>query len=332
MPTTRSKSNTQIKESDHAGDKREHKDADGQDEKPDAKSVKVDSKQKAGRRRSSVSKKATEKEPPETKKQTRSLEKGHIYFFYRPKADSGDEVESEDDVQKLYMVLKPHWSTDKRKPTLIILGRKKLPEVDDHARYWGFVAAADDDVSQLTSAFKESTYETKTRGTRKVHAARPAAEGVYMITAHNGHSHLAYITTAPREPGKVQEAFNIDKESSLIISIKASNPKTSNADGAGLRGRQKATYPDDLQECFSDQRFIAMENTKFLNYTNSELLLIGATDNLIQELGEVAEELHQLEEEDELKVLDVGDVKYIFDELKLDKGKAPVEPLHGEWK
>jgi hypothetical protein len=75
-----------------------------------------------------------------------------------------------------------------------------------------------------------------------------------------------------------------------------------------------------------------MENTKFLNYTNTELLLVGATDNLIQELGEVAEELHQLEEEDEMKVLDVGDVKYIFDELKLEKDKAPVEPLHGEWK
>lgn len=75
-----------------------------------------------------------------------------------------------------------------------------------------------------------------------------------------------------------------------------------------------------------------MENTKFLNYANSELLLIGATDNLIQELGEVAEELHKLEEEDEMKVLDVGDVKHIFDELKLEKGKAPVEPLHGEWK
>lgn len=55
-----------------------------------------------------------------------------------------------------------------------------------------------------------------------MHAARPVAEGVYMITTHNGHSHLAYITTAPREPGAVQEALNIDKESSLIISIKAS--------------------------------------------------------------------------------------------------------------
>jgi hypothetical protein len=84
MPTTRSKSNTQTKESDHAGDKREHKDTDGQDDKPDAKSAKVESNQKAGRRHSSVSKKSTEKEQPESEK-TRPLEKGHIYFFYRPK-------------------------------------------------------------------------------------------------------------------------------------------------------------------------------------------------------------------------------------------------------
>jgi len=40
--------------------------------------------QKAGRRRSSVSKKSTEKEQTESEK-TRPLEKGHIYFFYRPK-------------------------------------------------------------------------------------------------------------------------------------------------------------------------------------------------------------------------------------------------------
>jgi hypothetical protein len=84
MPTTRSKSNTQTKESDHAGDKREHKDTDGQDDKPEAKSTKVESHQKAGRRRSSVSKKSTEKEQTESEK-TRPLEKGHIYFFYRPK-------------------------------------------------------------------------------------------------------------------------------------------------------------------------------------------------------------------------------------------------------
>ncbi|KAH8555535.1 hypothetical protein BGW37DRAFT_139892 [Umbelopsis sp. PMI_123] len=329
MPTTRSKSSKEAKDSDQVGDKREHKGAEVQDDKPDTKSVKVESNQKAGGRRHSTSKKSKENEQPDSKK-TSPLEKGHIYFFYRPKADSGDDVESEQDVQRLYMVLKPTWATVSRKPTLVVLGRKKIPQAVEHSRYWGFVGAAEDDIGKLTVAFKESSYETKTRGTRKIHAARPIAEGVYMITTHNGHSHLTYITAAPREPGTVQEAFNIEKESSLIISIK--NPQKSNPEGAGLRGQQKASYPDELQEGFNDRRFIAMDNTKFLNYANCEILLIGATDNLIQELGEVGEELHQMEEEDELKVLDVGISKHIFDELKLEKDQAPVEPLEGQWK
>jgi hypothetical protein len=75
-----------------------------------------------------------------------------------------------------------------------------------------------------------------------------------------------------------------------------------------------------------------METTQFLNYANCEILLIGATDNLIQELGEVGEELHDLEEEDEFKVQGSGVEDFIFDELKLEKNNVPIQPLHGEWK
>jgi hypothetical protein len=84
MPTTRSKSSKEAKDSDQVGDKREHKGAEVQDDKPDTKSVKVESNQKAGGRRHSTSKKSKENEQPDSKK-TSPLEKGHIYFFYRPK-------------------------------------------------------------------------------------------------------------------------------------------------------------------------------------------------------------------------------------------------------
>lgn len=110
------------------------------------------------------------------------------------------------------------------------------------------------------------------------------------------------------------------------------NPEMSNPEGAGLRASQKAEYQQDLQESFRDRRFVAMETTEFLNYANCEILLIGASDNLIQELGEVGEELHDLEEEHEFKMQQTGEEKYIFEELKLDRSKAPIEPLHGEWK
>jgi hypothetical protein len=66
-----------------------------------------------------------------------------ISIKHHEQVDTGDDVESEDDVQKLYMLLKPHWTrTGDRKPTLIILGRKKMPAVDNRARYWGFVVRA----------------------------------------------------------------------------------------------------------------------------------------------------------------------------------------------
>lgn len=100
-------------------------------------------------------------------------------LFCYAKVDS-DEVESASDVQKAYMVLKPNWHSckPKREPTLIVLGRKKLPDPEHHSRYWGFVAEASKD---LTDAFKEHSYETKTRGERTVHPSRP------MVGLHENH-------------------------------------------------------------------------------------------------------------------------------------------------
>jgi len=39
------------------------------------------------------------------------LEKGHAYFFYRPKIDVGDKVEGANDVQRFHMVLLPEGAT-----------------------------------------------------------------------------------------------------------------------------------------------------------------------------------------------------------------------------
>lgn len=84
-------------------------------------------------------------------------------------------MEGPDAVQRVYMVLKPYWQScsEKRKPTLIILGRKALPHVQKHDRFWGFVAEVSDNMDDIASAFKEHSYETKTRGDRKVPPARP---------------------------------------------------------------------------------------------------------------------------------------------------------------
>ncbi|KAJ2955664.1 hypothetical protein NQZ79_g8361 [Umbelopsis isabellina] len=353
MPTTRSSTN-KTEEPEQIGEKRQHHQTtdETENEEPESKSVKHESDEKSTKHdsdgkdasngkdtKAKQSTKDTDTKDKDDTKQAEALEKGHIYFFLSPKGkfaveqihanasptnivDIEDSVDSIDDVQKFYMVLKPYWSSEKRQPTLVILGSKKLPTVDQHARYWGFVGAADDDIAKITESFKESSYETKTRGTRKIHPARPVAEGVYTISSHNGHSHLAYITTAPKEPGTVQEAFNIEKQASLIISVKAT----------GLRGNQKADYPQDLQAGFKDRRFIAMATTKYLNYPYCELLFIGAAEDLLKELGEVGEDLMEMEDKDDFEVQDAGVEEFIFKQMKLDQEKVPVEPLQGEWK
>ncbi|KAI8384527.1 uncharacterized protein BYT42DRAFT_544418 [Radiomyces spectabilis] len=262
-------------------------------------------------------------------KKAHSLEKGHIYFFYRPKVDA-DEVGSIDDVQKAYMILKPYWSSDaKRSPTLIVLGKKKLPQVEQHARYWGFVGKTSSNIDDVVGALKESTYSTKTKGERTIQAARPMGEGVYTITSHNGHSHLAYILTLPEEPTKVQDAFNIEKQASIVLNVK--NPKKSSPPGSGLSGNEKAEFPDKLQKAFSDRRFVAMETTDFLNYDYCELVMIGATEDLDKELGKTAKDLEKMEEKDEDHVDYVGVDKVVFKDLHLEADQNPVAPLK-EWK
>jgi hypothetical protein len=75
-----------------------------------------------------------------------------------------------------------------------------------------------------------------------------------------------------------------------------------------------------------------LANTKYLNYPYCEFLFIGATDHLLKELGEVGEDLMEMEDKDDFEVQDAGVEDYIFKELKLEKEKVPVEPLQGEWK
>lgn len=43
------------------------------------------------------------------------------------------QQESLDDVQRFYMVLAPHGRSFFR---LLVIGRKRLPDVDDHERNW----------------------------------------------------------------------------------------------------------------------------------------------------------------------------------------------------
>ncbi|KAI8093070.1 uncharacterized protein BX664DRAFT_328853 [Halteromyces radiatus] len=268
------------------------------------------------------------------------MENGHIYFLFRPKIDVEDP-ESIQDVQHTYIILKPSFTKatkhpEKRQPTMIIVGAKKLPSAKRHDRYWGFVAASSKDMNGLVNDFKESTHYTKTRGERTVPAARILGEGVYSISKRGRNSYLAYILKTPDEPTQVQNAFHLEKEASMIFTIKnpTKPPKTSTSETATQTSDQKQpNFPSWLQEEFNDKRFIGMtETTLFLNYPSTQVILIGARHSIDKdELGEdTVDALSELSEEEDQDT-ETKSNKRILDQLHLRTKDIPMEPLEGEW-
>src|SRR5271165_4296805 len=112
------------------------------------------------------------------------LERGDIYFLYRPRVQHS-EAHGAADVERLYIVLKP-WRSYKYR--LLIIGRKKLPDPEEHNRFWAFVWRVYHDRAALVEELGPKQYETKTRGERIVPPARPAAEGIYAIIRHGNHT------------------------------------------------------------------------------------------------------------------------------------------------
>jgi hypothetical protein len=245
------------------------------------------------------------------------LEQGNIYFFYRPRVEE-QAVQGFDDVQRMYMVLSPH---GKRSYRLIIIGEKRLPVVtrEGDRKSWGFVEKVASQAEEVEDELDPKTYSTKTRGERNLPPARPAGEGVYVIVRHNDHTHLAYALELPDKPGDVQQALNILEEGSYIISVK--NPEASSPPGTGLDESRRARFPRDLQERFRGRRFIPVDPPDFLDHEGAEILLIGASQDVFEELSLQLNREHETEATAE-----------IFNDLRMEKALHPITPLFkGKW-
>jgi hypothetical protein len=103
-------------------------------------------------------------------------------------------------------VLKPEGRAEFR---LVMLGRKRLPQVDRHERIWGFIDRVVKKGAEIEAETKERHYGTETRGERTVPAACPAGEGVYAFLQRGRNLHLTYQLELPKRPGEVQEELNI---------------------------------------------------------------------------------------------------------------------------
>lgn len=92
------------------------------------------------------------------------------------------------------------------------------------------------------------------------------------------------------------------------------------------------TYPAHLIEKFAGRRFLSLSTTEFMDYDGAELLLIGAKDEIAEELGEAGEELEELSDFETKKITPLTAEDVIFKELNLERDALPSEPLHGLWK
>jgi hypothetical protein len=243
------------------------------------------------------------------------LENGDIFFFYRPKLQV-DVVRGLDDVQRFYMVIKPaHKSVFRR----VILGRKRLPDVGEHERTWGFVDLVTSKAEEIEDEFDPKRYLTKTRGERLEQPARPAGEGIYDIVRHNSHTHLAYALELPQKPGPVQGELNIREAASLIVTVK--NPEADSPPRAGLPEYRKPDYPKELKQKFEGKRFVDLDPPELLDYPGTELVLVGARPDPTNELGIALRPKRE----------SLGSAD-IFRKLKLEKDMHPLAPLTvGEW-
>ncbi len=245
----------------------------------------------------------------------RALERGDVFFFYRPDVDV-DAPGGLLDVRRFHVALRPSGQDRIR---LITVGRKTLPDSGAAGgNHWAFVDRIFQDPEALKDYLAATTYETETAGERNLPEARPAGEGVYAIVRHDRDSVLAYVLELPERIGEVQQAFGIRPEGRFVVSMK--NPQGDSPPGLGLDGDRKVEFPEELMSLFGARKWHPADPTSFLDHEGAELILIGgrvAPEDLGIELSG--------EPEDEASA-------EVFRDLHLEKSERTTRPLFdGQW-
>lgn len=247
----------------------------------------------------------------ERRSKIKVLERGDIYFLYRPHLE-GFAPEGLLDIRRFYMVLHPEGQERFR---LIAIGKKKLPDSDSVAeRHWGFIDGVFPGADDLRRA--AAGIASTMGGAENI---LPAGEGSYVLILHGNHTHLVYVLELPAHLGEVQAAFNIKAEGRFVIAVK--NPEAVAPPGVGLEAGFQARFPEDLKARFGDRRWQPVEPPQFLDYEGAELVLIGGRDDLGEDLG-LELEAHPKDEE----------TAEIFKDLRMDRSERTIKPLfRGVW-
>ena len=268
------------------------------------------------------------------------LEKGDIFFFYRPKAKviddgSGGDVKSIEDIRRFFMVTATAANTENEQQQqfdgtnsktpkveespryrLFVIGKKSLPEIRTtearrSERYWAKVGGIFENPQELTGELLSDEF-------RKGDAARAVGEGKYAIVKHQDHAELAYVLEMPEEPGEAQRELGIEKEASYIVSI--INPKVPVPAGYPS-SEEPPNYPESiLKEFGENENFISLaRDLRFINFQNAQMILVGAREG-----RDVIQKEFGIDIREEKETVHSAD---IFSKLKIEKDKVPTKPL-----
>jgi len=192
------------------------------------------------------------------------LERGDLFFFYRPQVDADEASE----VQRLYLVL-----VNSSHYRLLIVGANELPADEDQSgpptRRWIQVRAVENSSSGIEDILKGGKYDTKTRGTQHLPPAAPVGEGRYALIDTGDATQLVFRLRRPKD-GELAETLGLRQEASYVVSVK--NPSVK------IEGFPEETpdYPDQLADLFQDRRWLPVRNSGLLNYEYAQAILISA--------------------------------------------------------
>ena len=268
------------------------------------------------------------------------LEKGDIFFFYRPKAKviddgSGGDVKSIEDIRRFFMVTATAANTENEQQQqfdgtnsktpkegespryrLFVIGKKSLPEIRTtearrSERYWAKVGGIFENPQELTGELLSDEF-------RKGDAARAVGEGKYAIVKHQDHAELAYVLEMPEEPGEAQRELGIEKEASYIVSI--INPKVPVPAGYPS-SEEPPNYPESiLKEFGENENFVSLaRDLRFIDFQNAQMILVGAREG-----RDVIQKEFGIDIREEKETVHTAD---IFSKLKIEKDRVPTKPL-----
>lgn len=261
----------------------------------------------------------------EERAKVRILEQGNILFFYRPKMGVLHPHDP-DDLERAYFMLLPD-DQRQHKNRLFNLAHGVFPAIVPgvalpEERDWAFAQDVSSKPGEVLDALEKNIPgPPEPSGQRARPWARAAGEGRYAIARHDDHTHLAYALAEPAKPGEVQEKLRIEPEASYILSVKEPYAPSE------IELEEKPNYPDSLKGKFDGHGWIAADPTEFLDYQYTQILLIGARENVQQDLGITLDKGAENSAEKQV----IGMLRKEEKEAK-EQGVSLLEPLEkGKW-